>query len=108
MLKILKKTERMRLIRFVCSFAWADLEVRPEERRFIDRIMRRLELDASERREVEEWIRVPPDPESVDPTEIPQEHRKLFLQVVEELLTSDHELHREELDHLYLFRQLLS
>ena len=107
-LKTLKKTERLRLIRFVCSFAWADLEVRPEERQFIEKIVKRLELSASERREVQEWLRVPPDPDSVDPTQIPQKHRKLFLQVVEELLTSDHELHQEELDHLFLFRKLLS
>lgn len=40
------KTERMRVIRFVGSFAWADLEVRPEQRRFIDRIVGRLELGA--------------------------------------------------------------
>ncbi|MCC6527150.1 MAG: TerB family tellurite resistance protein, partial [Polyangiaceae bacterium] len=35
MLSKLSKTDRMRLMRFVCSFAWADLEVQNEERAYV-------------------------------------------------------------------------
>ena len=31
----------MLLMRFVCSFAWADLEVKPEERKLVARLIRR-------------------------------------------------------------------
>ena len=34
----LKGRERLNLLKFVCSFAWADLEIRSEERRFIKRL----------------------------------------------------------------------
>ena len=30
MMEQLDRNERMRLMKFVCSFAWADLEIHPE------------------------------------------------------------------------------
>lgn len=108
MLDELDRSERLRLMRFVCSFAWADLEVHSAERRFVSGLIRRLDLDAAERRQVEEWLRTPPDPESVDPTQIPLEHRKLFVECVEELVGADEDLSLEEVDSLVLFRELLS
>ena len=56
MLGQLDRAERLRLMKFVCSFAWADLEIRPEERAFVARLVRRLELDPDERRRVESWL----------------------------------------------------
>ena len=38
MLEGLDARQRLQLIKFVCSFAWADLEVRPEERSFVARL----------------------------------------------------------------------
>ncbi len=107
MLEALDKPERMRLMRFICSFAWADFEVRSPERAFIRRIVKKLHLDKTEKRQVEEWLETPPDPDDVDPTEIPREHRQLFLETVEKLLTSDRTMGAEELDTLYVFRKLL-
>ena len=45
MLEELDRDERMRLMRFVCSFAWADLEVQSEEKSFVSKMIRRLDLD---------------------------------------------------------------
>lgn len=108
MLDQLDRAERLQLMRFVCSFAWADLEVQSEERRFVSRLIHKLDLDAGEKRQVEGWLRSPPDAESVDPTQIPLEHRKLFVEYVEELVDADDEISLEEMDSLTLFRELLS
>ena len=79
MLDDLSRGERLDLVRFVCTFAWADLEIRPEEREFVASLIRRLELDPDEQRQVEGWLTLPPRPESIDPTQIPAEHRRLFV-----------------------------
>ena len=107
MLTQLSTTDRLRLMKFVCSFAWADLEVRPEERVFIARLIRRLELSAEEETQVHGWLDVPPAPDSVDPTSIPAEHRRIFLAAIEGVIRSDGETSPEESDNLELFRQLL-
>jgi fatty-acyl-CoA synthase len=45
MLDQLDRRDRLRLVEFVCSFAWADLEIKPEERVFIARLIRSLDLE---------------------------------------------------------------
>ena len=107
MLNDLSSTDRLRLMKFVCSFAWADLEVRPEERVFIARLIRRLELSTEEEIQVHGWLDVPPSPDSVDPTLIPAEHRQIFLLAIEGVIGADGETSAEESDNLQLFRQLL-
>ena len=107
MVSKLSRAERMRLMRFVCSFAWADLEVQDEERKFVARLMHRLALDDEERRQVEAWLKVPPPPEEVDPSQVPREHRQLFLDTVRQLVASDRVLDPEERENLALFEQLL-
>ncbi len=107
MLEELDRDERLRLMRFVCSFAWADLEVRSEERSFVSRMIHRLDLDDAEKRQVEEWLKTPPHPESVDPTQIPLEHRKLFVQYMEEVVGADADVSPEEGENLTLFKELL-
>ena len=107
MLDQLDREARRLLMKFVCSFAWADLQIRPEEREFITRLMRLLALDAEERLEVRRWLEVPPKPEAVDPADIPLEHRKLFVQVMERMAYADAELSDEERESLDVLRQLL-
>ncbi len=107
MLEELDRAERLRLMRFVCSFAWADLEVQSEERSFVSRMIRRLDLDDTEKRQVEEWLKTPPHPESVDPTQIPLRHRKLFVECVEEVVGADADVSPEEGENLILFKELL-
>jgi uncharacterized tellurite resistance protein B-like protein len=104
----LDRRERLSLMKFVCSFAWADLEVRPEERAFVSRMMERLGLDAEDAQQVRGWLEVPPAPDSIDPTQIPMAHRQLFLDAVEGVIRSDGEVAREERENLELLRELLA
>ena len=83
-------------MRFVCSFAWADLEIRDEERVYVADLMRRLDLDEDEEVQVQCWLSRPPDPEDVDPTLIPVEHRQIFLDALLGVLGSDGEIDEAE------------
>ena len=104
----LARKERMRLMKFVCSFVWADLSVRPQEREFVERLVDRLSLSASERADVQAWLERPPAPESVDPFEIPRSQRRLFLRSIKEVIVADGEIAPEEQENLALLEDLLS
>lgn len=106
-LKDLDRESRVRLIRFVCSFAWADLEVQDAERSFVHRLVQQLELDEEERESVEEWLRRPPPAEDVDPTDIPAEHRQVFLNAALQLVGADEVVAEHEMETLSLFEKLL-
>lgn len=103
----LNHEDRLRLIKFVCSLAWADLEVRPKERTFIHRLVKKLHLDEKEAAMVEEWIKVPPKPEEVDPARVPHQHRKLFLDTIKAVAKADGEIDEEEKENISLLEQLL-
>jgi len=107
MLDDLDASERLQLIKFVCSFAWADLEVRDEERSFVARLVERLDLDAKERRQVSRWLERPPLPESVDPMTIPTAHRKSFLEAIQGVVAADGEISAEERESLAVLEDLL-
>lgn len=105
MLDRLDRAQRLQLVKFLCSFAWADLEVREEERRFVTRMVERLDLDAEERAAVREWIAHPP---AIDPTSVPAAHRVLFLEAVQGLIEADGEIAPEEAESLALLRELFA
>ena len=107
MLEQLDRSERLRLVEFVCSFAWADFEVQPEERSFISRLIRRLDLDAQEDLQVQRWLESPPSLDGLDPTVIPANHRRLFVEEIEGLIAADGEVTEEEAESLDIFKQLL-
>jgi len=88
-LRQLSRDERLLLMRFVCSFAWADARIAPEERALVQRMIAKLQLDAAERRQVLAWLDAPPPPESVDPKLVPPEHRALFLHALESIVSVD-------------------
>lgn len=104
----LSRDERLRLMKFVCSFAWADLEVAESERRFVHKLMRRLKLDQDERAMVEDWLEIPPPAEELDPTQIPDAHRELFLVTAREIIEVDGDIAPEELENFELLEQLLT
>jgi uncharacterized tellurite resistance protein B-like protein len=106
-LRELSREERLLLMRFVCSFAWADLEVKQEERELVASLIRRLQLDDEEKRQVLQWLETPPPPEAVDPRLVPREHRMKFLRAVESTVTVDGEVSPEERESLILFAQLI-
>ncbi len=107
MLNSLSKDERLQLMRFVCSFAWADLEIRDEERVYVADLMRRLDLDEDEEVQVQGWLSRPPAPEDVDPTLIPVEHRQIFLDALLGVLGSDGEIDEAETESFNLLSMLL-
>ena len=107
MLEGLDGPARLQLMKFVCSFAWADLMVHPAERSFVGRLVSRLGLDADEEAQVRQWLRVPPEPESVDPTEIPRAHRRVFLAAIDGVIAADGEIAPEEREGVILLKELL-
>jgi uncharacterized tellurite resistance protein B-like protein len=107
MLDQLDRRDRMRLVEFVCSFAWADFEIQPEERVFIARLIRRLGLDEEEDLKVQQWLERPPKLDGLDPTSIPAAHRRVFVDAIEGLIAADGEVAAEEQDSFEIFKQLL-
>ena len=107
MLDSLDREDRLQLMRFVCSFAWADLEVTSEERDFIVQLVDRLELDDEERKEVAQWLEVPPPADDLDPADIPREHRELFLDAARAMIISDGYVDDVEAENLIILDQLL-
>ncbi|MFH2006350.1 MAG: TerB family tellurite resistance protein [bacterium] len=103
----LPKEDRLSLMRFVCSFAWADFEIQDEERTFIGKLIAALELEPDEKKLVAEWLKVPPRPEEVDPTDVPRRHRELFLATVKAVVMADGVLDPDEEENLKLFTELL-
>ncbi len=107
MLDQLDRRDRLRLVEFVCSFAWADLEIQPEERTFVSRLIRRLDLDEQEDLQVQQWLDRPPSLDDLDPTSIPAEHRRLFVEAIGGLISADGEISDEERETFEIFQQLL-
>lgn len=108
MLTQLTKADRLQLMKFVCSFAWVDLEVRKEERAFAGELLQRLALEEDEKTLVEGWLEVPPKPEEVDPAQVPQEHKALFLSVIRNVIESDGDIAADEAEVYAVFADLLA
>jgi hypothetical protein len=107
MLDALNREDRLQLMRFVCSFAWADLEITDEEREFIVKMVVRLELDDEEQDQVAQWLEVPPRADDLDPADIPREHRQLFLDAAKAMIMSDGNVEDVEAENLIILDQLL-
>ena len=107
MFQELSNEERLRLMRFVCSFAWADLKVRQEERNLVGQLARKLGMSEREREQVARWLAHPPRPEEVDPLDIPTEHRKMFLAAAQAMIAIDGDIDPQEAATLELFEMLL-
>jgi len=104
----LSKEDRLRLMKFVCSFAWADLHIDESERKMVAKLVRRLKLDADEKKKVEQWLELPPAAEELDPTQIPDEHKQLFLKTARQMIEVDGEIAEEEAENFELLAQLLT
>lgn len=103
----LNREDRLRLMKFVCSFAWADLEIQDAEREFVKKLVRSLELDEEEAALVEEWLEVPPPAEELDPAQIPRAHREMFLRAARATVASDGQIDENEAENLELLDALL-
>ena len=71
MLAKLEKEERLLLLKFVCAFAWADLEVKASEKALARKLVAKFGMDADEKKQVEQWLKKPPKPEEIDRTRFP-------------------------------------
>ena len=108
MLDRLERPQRLTLLKFVCSFAWADLEIRDEERAFVSRLVDRLGLGEDEAAQVQRWLASPPVEDTVDPSQVPREHREIFLETIKGVIRADGEISEEERDHFAIFDELLA
>jgi hypothetical protein len=106
-METLSRADRLRLMKFVCSFAWTDLRITPEERELIQRLTAHFGFEDDDRKQIHDWLEVPPPAEEVDPTEIPRAHRKLFLEAAKQVIEIDGHVVAGERDSLALFRELL-
>ncbi len=107
-LKQLSTQERRQLLRFVCSFAWADLEVVDAERTLLKELVGRMGLDADESAEIEGWLSHPPDPATIDPMDVPRAHRELFLEEISQMVVADGVVAEGEAENLALFQALIA
>jgi uncharacterized membrane protein YebE (DUF533 family) len=107
MLDALNREDRLHLMRFVCSFAWADLEITDREREFIVKMVIRLGLDDEEQEQVAQWLELPPRADDLDPADIPNEHRQLFLDAAKAMILSDGTVEDVEAENLVILDQLL-
>ncbi|MBW1756469.1 MAG: TerB family tellurite resistance protein [Deltaproteobacteria bacterium] len=107
MLDALNREDRLQLMRFVCSFAWADLEIADAEREFIVKMVVRLGLDDEEQEQVAKWLELPPRADDLDPADIPKEHRQLFLDAAKAMIMSDGNVEDVEAENLIILDQLL-
>lgn len=107
-LQKLSREDRLRLMRFVCSFAWADLEVKKTERALVSKMAKKLGLHEDELAMVKQWLQVPPKAEDVDPQSIPAAQRRMFLDAARQMIAADGEIDPEEKESFSIFEQLLS
>lgn len=104
----LSPAQRLGLLNLVCTFAWTDLDLDPEERAHIRDLCRRLDLSEAERAEVEGWLELPPDTDHLaDPGAVPPEHREAFLTECRSVILTDGHVDPEESLAYRLFRDIL-
>jgi hypothetical protein len=108
MLSDLDTSERLLLLEFVCAFAWSDLSVQSEERQFVHKLVRKLELSDADAEAVEGWLREPPAPEEVDPERVPSRHRRLFLDYAKQLIETDGVVDENEAELYDALEEILS
>lgn len=102
----LDREDRLRLMRFVCAFAWADLEVQDDEKAVVEKLIKTLGLE-NDRDQIDRWLKSPPPPEEVDPTRVPRAHRELFLDAARAVFSADGVIDPKEQENFELLEQLL-
>ena len=103
----LNHTEKLDLVRFVCTFAWADLDIAEPERKFVCELVERLGLPDEAVEQAISWLDFPPNEDEVDPNMVPDAHRKLFLDVALEMVGADGVADVMEIENYALFKLLM-
>jgi uncharacterized tellurite resistance protein B-like protein len=107
MLEGLSPTDRLLLCKFVCAFAWTDLEITESERTFVERLVEKLSLGPEERSQVEAWLHVAPAPSEVDAASVPKEHRKVFIEAARAVMYADGNVDPEEREQFEKLKRAL-
>ncbi len=102
----LSRDDRLRLMKFVCSFAWADLEIQDDERQFVNKMIAQFKLE-DDRALIEGWLKSPPPAEDVDPTRVPRAHRQMLLDAAKAVFNADGVIDPKERENFELLEQLL-
>lgn len=102
----MSREDRLRLMKFVCTFAWADLEIQDAERHFVSKLIDKLELE-DDRPMIMGWLKSPPPAEDVDPTRLPRAHRQIVLDAARQLFEADGVVDPKEQEQFELLEQLL-
>jgi tellurite resistance protein len=99
--------EKLSVMRFICAFAWADLEIQNDEVKLINQIMQALELDKKHYQTVYQWLKRPPRAEDVDPFTIPDNLKEIILDAATGVILADGELQDSEMEMLELLQNIL-
>ena len=99
----LTAAERLELMRFLCSFAWADGEVQAQERVLLEQILGGLGLEAEARAKATTWLFSPPDMAGFDFGAIAPGKRQLFLDKAFAVASAHGGIAADELRHLKMF-----
>lgn len=108
MFEQLSRDDRMLLLRFVCAFAWTDLTIHDGERKFVERLIERMQLSSDDRSEALAYLHVAPSPEATNPKLVPPEHRRIFIESVRALIYADGEVDAEERERFERLKAALS
>ena len=99
----LTESERIELMRFLCSFAWADGEVQPQEKIVLEQVLGGLNMSPEARAEVEPWLTTPPDVEGRELETIDDAKRAAFIDFAYEVAAADGQIAADELKHMKMF-----
>jgi uncharacterized membrane protein YebE (DUF533 family) len=108
MFEQLSREHRLLLLRIAIAFAWTDLRIEEGERKFVERLMGKMQLSAEDRAEVEQYLHVAPAPETTSPALVPAAHRTLFVDAVRALIYADGEVDAEERERFERLKAALS
>jgi hypothetical protein len=100
--------EKLQIMRFICTFAWADLKVVQAERQFIMRFCDTLVLNDDERKEVESWLKHPQHPDDIDPFSLPKHLHEYVLSAAQAISIVDGEFDDKESELLEILQGILS
>ena len=98
--------DRKQVLRFAASFLWADLEVAEQERHFLDKLARELDIPASAD-DLRELLSSPPLPEEIHPTCVPPALADVVRQTALRAIAADGKVEASEMILFELLDDLL-
>jgi uncharacterized tellurite resistance protein B-like protein len=96
MLDQIDRQYRLRLMRFLCSFAWADGKVQEQEKVLVRRFAECLDFDDEAIGNIEAWLKQAPRLEEFDTSGISQAVRVIFVEAIESVILADGKIAAKE------------